>query len=189
MKRLFIAIDLPEEIKKELQNVCNFFIERNLFSGKCVGIANMHITLHFIGFATDDCVRKISKALSNVYVRKCKARLTVLDVLPTRRVSRIIFASLDAFCISILVKEIKQLFLRQDLPWIENTRRPYRNHITLARIKKIEHKEDFLYALDNVGLKPLEFDIQEFKLKESVLTPDGPIYTTIGSYNLFNDSC
>jgi len=183
-KRLFIAVELPQEIKKELAEICEHFVERELFIGKCTKSQNLHLTLKFIGDVHENVICKIDESLKAVYASACKGTLGSLGVLPTRRITRILYAHVDCFCLPILAKEIED-----SLSWlVEAEKREFKNHITLARIKNIkdnERKDDFLYAIDNFEVKPLAFDIQEFMLKESELTPDGPVYTNIASYSLF----
>lgn len=184
-KRLFVAVDLPEDVKKELSIICEHFKKRELFIGRCTRSENLHLTLKFIGPVAESVIQKIDQALKNIYVDSCNATLSNLGVLPTRRISRILFAGLDCFCLPILAKQIEQSFLEQGLSWIKSEEREFKNHITLARIKKIENKEDFLYAVDNFGVPPLEFKIKEFVLKQSELTPEGPVYTILGRYKLY----
>lgn len=182
-KRLFVAIELPDDAKKELGIVCDFFKKRELFDGRCTAPENLHLTLKFIGDVHEDALDGIDKALKNIYVNACVAKLSVLGVFPTRRIVRILFAGLDCFCLSILAKQIEQNL--SDFVQPESKPREFKNHITLARIKAINNKEDFLYALDNFGVPPVSFDIKEFVLKESELTPQGPVYTTLKRYSLF----
>ncbi|MFC1841992.1 RNA 2',3'-cyclic phosphodiesterase [Candidatus Dependentiae bacterium] len=180
-KRLFVAVEIPQEVKQELSEICEHFQERELFVGRCTPIQNLHVTLKFIGSVAEDVIQNIDASLKNVYANACQGTLGSLGVLPTRRISRILFAHLDCFCLPILAKQIEQ-----ELSWIVKPEdRGFKNHITIARIKSIENKENFLYAVDNFQIKPLIFDIKEFLLQESELTPDGPIYTTVASYSLF----
>jgi len=180
-KRLFVAVELPKEVKKELSIICDHFAKRELFVGRCTRPENLHITLKFIGSVCEGVVEKIDRDLKNIYIDACKATLHSLGVLPTRRISRILFVGLDCFCLPILAKQIEH-----NLSWlVKEEEREFKNHITLARIKKIENKEDFLYAVDNFGVPPLEFEIKEFVLKQSELTPEGPVYTDLSRYQLY----
>jgi len=180
-KRLFVAIELPQAVKEELTIICDHFAKRELFIGRCTRPENLHLTLKFIGPVFESVIEKVDADLKNIYVDVCKATLSSLGVLPTRRISRILFAALDCFCLPILAKQIEH-----NLSWlVPPEERNFKNHITLARIKKIENKEDFLYAVDNFGVPSLEFEIDEFVLKQSELTSAGPIYTTLSRYKLY----
>lgn len=180
-RRLFVAIELPQEVKKKLAIICQHFTKRELFVGRCTRPENLHLTLKFIGPVFESVIEKIDQDLKNIYVNACKATLLPLDVFPTRRISRILFAGLDCFCISILAKQIEQ-----NISWlVPPEKKDFKSHITLARIKNIENKEDFLYAVDNFGIPPMEFEVKEFVLKQSELTPEGPIYTVLKRYVLY----
>jgi len=180
-KRLFVAIELPPDIKKELSIICDFFTQRELFVGRCTCPENLHLTLKFIGLVYKDVVPAINEKLKNIYCNACTGTLAPLGVLPTRRISRILYAGLDCFCLPILAKQIQESLKDYTRPKDHE----FKNHITLARMKQIPNKEDFLYALDNFGMPELSFDIKEFVLKESELTREGPIYTTIARYTLY----
>ncbi|MFC1842711.1 RNA 2',3'-cyclic phosphodiesterase [Candidatus Dependentiae bacterium] len=180
-RRLFVAVEIPQHIKEELETICVHFTKRELFTGTCTSSENLHVTLKFLDSVSEDTIDKITESLKNIHANACKATLSGLGVLPTRRITKILFADLDCFCLSILAKQIEQ-----ELSWLlQPEDRDFKNHITIARVKNIEDKELFLHAVDKFQVQALSFDVTAFVLKESVLTPDGPMYSTIASYNLY----
>jgi len=40
-KRLFVAIELPQEVKEELAIICQYFAKRELFVGRCTRSENL----------------------------------------------------------------------------------------------------------------------------------------------------
>jgi len=180
-KRLFISVELPEEVKSELKRVCDYFAGKDLFVGRCVRPENMHLTLQFLGSVYENMLPKIDRALKNVSFKICKAKLGQLDVLPSQKNMRILFADLHAPQLHRLAKQIEEvlagIFDAED--------REFKNHITIARIKSIKDKDTFLEQIAQFKVSPLGFEITEFSLQESELTPEGPIYKTVSSYKLF----
>jgi len=180
-KRLFISIELPQEIKLELAKVCDHFARKELFVGRCIKPENMHLTLQFLGSVYDNILPKIDRALKNVSFKSCKAKLGSLDVLPSKKKIKILFANLNSPTLHILAKQIEEVL--SDI--FESETRDFKTHITIARIKSIEDKDAFLEQVSYSEFAPLEFEITEFLLKESELTPEGSIYKTVSSYKLF----
>ncbi|MEM4757742.1 MAG: RNA 2',3'-cyclic phosphodiesterase, partial [Nanopusillaceae archaeon] len=61
--RVFIAIDLPEEIKNK---IVSYYKEIRGVYGKFVEKENLHITLKFLGELQPNIVEKIKKELENI---------------------------------------------------------------------------------------------------------------------------
>lgn len=180
--RLFVSIALPEEVTQELIRICQYFTKRELFEGRCTRPENLHLTLKFIGSVSDTLVPKIDEILSNVFANEGKATLDGLGVFPHRRRIRILFVDLECTQLHILAKQIEQALFELFEPEV----RAFKSHITIARIKKIEDQEKFLREVDRFVVKPISFDITEFTLVQSELTPNGPVYTTVASYPLYS---
>jgi 2'-5' RNA ligase len=60
------------------------------------------------------------------------------------------------------------------------------SNITLARMKKIPNKDELLGYIKNLKHREIKFEVKEFILKKSTLTPEGPIYEDIMTFNLNN---
>jgi 2'-5' RNA ligase len=58
----------------------------------------------------------------------------------------------------------------------------FMGHITIARVKKIFAKNELLNYIDNYTLQPHDISLSEFKLKQSILLSNGPIYKTIKNF-------
>lgn len=79
-KRLFVAVELSDEIKKEMTEICQHFQERNLFVGNCTAPQNLHLTLKFIGSVDQTVISKIDESLKNIYANACTGTLGNLGV-------------------------------------------------------------------------------------------------------------
>lgn len=57
-------------------------------------------------------------------------------------------------------------------------------HLTIARIKGIKNKDLFIEELNKISIHKLEFEVEEFELKQSTLTKNESKYKTLETYNL-----
>lgn len=179
--RLFVAIELPQQVCDNLASICSDIAHKQLFAGRCTRSENIHLTLKFFGEVSESVVPEIDAALKKISFQSCAARLGPLGVFSTRKKIRILF-------IHILCPELAQLAQKiQDLlsDRFEPEDRLFKSHITLARVKLIDNKKEFLREVDEITVSPVQWSIDSFVLKRSVLTSEGPLYTTIARYPLF----
>ena len=60
----------------------------------------------------------------------------------------------------------------------------FMSHLTIARVKQVKNKKNFLEELNNIKIPEIRFSIDEFQLKESLLKSKGSTYKTLESYQL-----
>ena len=58
------------------------------------------------------------------------------------------------------------------------------SHLTIARVKNIKDKKEFLKELKKMEIKQIKFQVNEFYLMKSELTSKGPVYSVIKKYKL-----
>jgi len=179
--RLFVAIEFPQQVCKKLTSICNYVAQKEPFLGRCTRPENIHLTLKFIGKVAENVVPEIDAALKTISFQSCFARLGPLDVLPTRKKIRILFVHLLCPELAQLAQRIEDVLADR----FEPEARLFKSHVTLARIKSIDNKKEFLREIDEFAVLPMQWSIDSFVLKRSVLTQEGPIYTTIARYGLF----
>ena len=175
MARCFISIDLPKEIRDELSN-----IQKQIFSDdtKLLNVKpeNIHITLKFFGELNEKEIEKVRNVMSKSKFKKFRAKLDSIGVFPDEKFIRIVWAGINPpekidEIHDVLDMELHKVGFSLD--------KEFENHATLARVKEIKDKKSFVEKLKKIKIKPLEFDINEIHLKESMLTPQGPIYSDI----------
>jgi len=182
-KRIFIAIDLPKEIKESIYKRYFNITDNNL---KLVAQDNIHVTLKFIGYADKDKTMTIQKSLKRIaekidpfYFKVAKN----ISCFPKFKTAKVLFAG---------IREGSDNFLRlsklledglQDVS-IRKENREYIPHITLARAKN---------ACDASYLEEvIRFDLDDevfcgkLSLFESVLKKSGPEYNIIDEYDFKN---
>ena len=179
MKRIFIAINLPEKIKEELSNFQNKFLD---LPAKWVRKENLHITLVFLGYIRDDrfpkiieITKKVSSNYSSFPIKIIKISFFPPKVFPPRMIWAIGEKNETLFK---LQKNLKNALSEINIPQLEEEESGnFIPHITLARIKKWEIKK-----IDPEEIPQIEEDIEiEFRansidIMESQLKRSGPEY-------------
>lgn len=181
--RCFIAIDLPNEAKKELnriqEEISKLANEKSKL--KFVEPKNLHLTLKFLGELSDAEVNKIKETLRNIKFEKFSAKLSGIGVFPSPSYIRVVWVGLQP---AQLLKELHDK-IDSALAGIAIKReKRFESHITLARVKAIKDKAVFVKQLQAIEVKPIEFAVNSFTLKKSTLTKAGPIYADILKFEL-----
>jgi 2'-5' RNA ligase len=179
-KRCFVALELPEEMKKfctELQDKLrkNEFVDAN-FTEK----ENIHLTLKFIGEINNDDVKLVSEKLKTIKFGKIRFELGDAGVFSEQNI-RIIWLSLKGHSLMEIQKRIDDALKDK-----YKSEFRFMAHITLARVKNVRNKKGLLDYLEKIKIPKISGEITEFQLKESILTPQGPEYTTLERYKMTN---
>ena len=176
--RAFIAIDLPRKAISEIREIQELIRKQNLFYGKFIEPENLHLTLKFLGEIDEEKIKEVGKKLTDIKIGKFKVRIGNAGVF-SRDVTRIIWVKLKGKEIFELQKEIDEklgdLFLKEER---------FMGHITIARVKNIPDRKEFLNYLKGIKTKSLEFPVEDFVLKKSELKSAGPDYEDIERYEL-----
>jgi len=175
--RLFIAVDIPEEIKDYLVTIRNK-ISSDFAKIRWVTKEQMHITLKFLGEVAETNLNKIRTCLNSVQYTKFDVKLSNIGVFPTENYIRVIWVGLEPKdkIISLQQKvdySLKDLFKRE---------RDFKVHLTLARVKFVKDKKKLSEVLKSLKIDDLTFTVNNFKLMKSTLTPKGPIYEELALY-------
>jgi len=173
MVRTFISIDLPENIKKEIQRIQDLLPD---FVGKKTEQENLHLTLKFLGEIDNEKVEEIKKRLKLVKIKAFEAEVDNLGVFSEKFV-RIVWIHLKGAekLQEEVDKALKEIFDKEER---------FMSHITIARVKSIKNKMDFLSKLKEIKIPKLKFKVDSFQFKKSELFPQGPRYEVIEGYNL-----
>jgi RNA 2',3'-cyclic 3'-phosphodiesterase len=182
-KRLFIAIDLPDLIKKSIHESFLSVSDANL---KPIAKDHMHITLRFIGYVDDAQISLIKEALQQSLKKIYSFYFKISDRIscfPNVEKAKVLFIRIEKGADSFLElfktveKELCNVSLKEES-------RPYIPHITLARTKNpcsiIDIVKKIGFDLNN------EILCDKLTLFESVLNKNGPKYSIIAEYNLKN---
>jgi len=186
--RLFIAIDIDEKNKAALDNLqAQFRSKADVRKGdvKWVAVDNIHLTLKFLGEVDENKLPEISKITEETASSYKPFQLAVENVGYFGGKSATVLWVGTGEGTGALLQIQKNLETRLAAIGYPAEEREFSSHITIARIKN--HKA-------GVKIAQLAQEYKNFKLGtlsvnsicvyKSQLTPDGPIYTLLGSYKL-----
>ncbi|HIE41289.1 MAG TPA: RNA 2',3'-cyclic phosphodiesterase [Candidatus Aenigmarchaeota archaeon] len=175
--RCFIAINLPNEIKKEIWKISKKIPEEGI---KKVTEENLHITLKFLGEVDNNQIEKIKYNLKEIKFNKFCVKLTGIGFFPNKNFIRVVWVSVGEGKEEIkkLQKMIDEKLLRLKF----NKEKIFEPHLTIARIKFLKNKE-FLKELEKIKFN-YTLEVESFELMHSILQKKGPIYKKIESFDL-----
>jgi len=180
--RIFLAIDIPEKIRKEIFSLGLSFLDKNEnINAKPVEEKNLHLTLKFLGEVPDKEIDKIKETLKKIKAKSFNASLGTLGLFPSESFVRVVWISLEpAKVLNELHLDIDSILEKKGFKQEKN----FKSHITIARVKRIKNKEELIKKLKSIKIKPSDFKISSFTLKKSILTSEGPVYENIAEFEL-----
>lgn len=179
-RRIFIAVDLPSEVREKLKEVLASLRETGA-DMRCVKAENTHLTLRFLGGVEQQALDNIKKAME-----KALKGITSFDILfhgigafPKIETPRVVW-------LGVREGEQKLRVIRDRLEenlaqiGIEKEGREYHSHLTLARVKSQLGKETLLsWIKSNAGFDLGPMKANKIALMESVLKREGPEYSPL----------
>jgi RNA 2',3'-cyclic 3'-phosphodiesterase len=171
--RCFIAVDLPKEFQKEIKRIQDKLPE---FIGKKTELENLHLTLKFLGEVDEITLERVKEKLKKIKFKPFESEIDVLGFFSEQFI-RIIWLHLSN-CEELQ----KQVDLALDGLFGKEER--FMGHLTVARIKMVKDKKKFLEEIKKIKISKMKFQVRNFILKKSVLSPKGPIYEDIEVYSL-----
>jgi len=176
--RLFIAIEMPEEIKEYLIQIQSK-IGNDLAKIKWVNKEQMHLTLKFLGEVEPNGMGKVKKEIEKIKFEPFSVHLDSIGVFPSEDYIRVIWTGLNP--------EEKILELQKEidgkLKKLFNREKNFKAHITLGRIKFVDDKVKFMDMLKKFVVKSKKIDVDNFKLIKSTLTRHGPVYEEVKGFS------
>jgi RNA 2',3'-cyclic 3'-phosphodiesterase len=203
-KRLFVAIGLPEEIKKKLEEIQKQ-LRRFAIDAKWVKPEGIHLTLKFLGYVEQERIPQINNLLRKISLHYSfypnrnldpapdldpnrepgivgVIQLKGLGFFPNARRPNVLWAGLVCPGIEALQQEMEN-----ELATIgfEKENRPFSPHLTLARFREPKGLIQLAQEAEKFNEVLLgEFQPTHFSLYQSVLNPHGAQYTVLESFGL-----
>lgn len=179
--RVFIAIDVPQDIKNRLASVQE---QLRPFSpsARWVATESIHLTLKFIGEIPEKRREDIDEALAGLTWRAFTVGVHGVGFFPGTRSPRVFWAGLQAATMEGLAKEIDT---RLEQAGFDPEKRTFRAHVTLARSGNTRLES----ALVNAAEPFMDTDFGTFTadrcfLYQSTLKASGAVYTRLKEYPL-----
>ncbi len=187
--RCFISAELPEKIKKQIEELQKEFLLFKKYM-RPVQLENIHITIKFFGDIKRETEEEINKSLEHMFRNKTETEATIknIEIYPNKKQIKGIWIKLSSRELNNIKQEIEKIdIIQKQFPEKYKT---YRIHTTLFRMNRIDkrtqEKIEKKIELINRNIQDVNFTIKNIELKESTLTPQGPIYSTKKRYILKN---
>jgi 2'-5' RNA ligase len=179
--RVFIAIDIPEEIRARLAAVQERL--RKVFpSPRWVASESIHLTLRFIGEITEKHLEDIDGALGGLTWKPIPISVQGLGFFPGTRSPRVLWAGLKSSTMEGLAEEINS---RLERAGFDGENRAFRAHVTLARSKDTRLEGALVTAAAEFSDTEFgSFVADRYFLYQSSLKTHGAVYTKLKEYLL-----
>jgi 2'-5' RNA ligase len=179
MIRLFIALNIPENIKDQL-----ILLRDSVAAGnyKWESKDKLHLTLKFIGDTTEENVEKIIEELKFLKdYSSINCSINDFGFFFRDNNPSILWAGMKVadslFEIVDKIESILEIFS------ITKEKRKFHPHLTLLRIKK-NPGNNFINSFKNFKFVPINFQANSISLYKSELKSTGSVYQEIKNYKL-----
>jgi len=190
--RIFIAINLPEEIKKQLVFLQSKWSELPI---RWTEKENLHITLVFLGYVRDEELMTISEIVKEAALKTQPFLIALKRIcygpsshnksgsdLSTKKLPRMIWVEGEKSRELGKLKGDLETGLERKISGFEKENRAYSPHLTLGRIKQWEFKtidpEERPVVDEEISLS---CEVNSIEIMESKLKPKGPDYFVLES--------
>lgn len=184
--RVFFALDFNRQ--SALDKIVEFQQELLASGGdvKPIPKENIHFTLLFIGEVESSLIENVKTKMEGFVFTPVNLRLHRTGHFPGGGRINVIWIGVEKKAEEKMTKIHNDIVARLDgiVPF---DRKPFRAHLTIARVKSGRNREQLIkliteHADDEFGEETLD----TLKLKQSSLTPSGPIYTDIAEFHSKN---
>jgi 2'-5' RNA ligase len=170
--RTFFAIEIPEEIRRSIHSAG---LE---MPGRLSRVSedNMHITLQFLGDTSEEKLAKAERALNDLREGPFRATVKGISYFGGRDIHTVFADVMDDGRIKEIYLDIGKSLNESGIDF--ESGREYVPHATIARVKQggAELRE---FISKNSERLFGEFEVRSVCIKKSVLTGEGPVYTTL----------
>jgi len=177
MYRLFVAIDLPEEVKRGMAGISG-----NLPGARWVPGNQLHLTLRFIGEADEALFQAIETALAGVRGASFSLALKGVGHFPPGKHPRVLWVGMEESGPLLELQHVVESALAA--AGIAPEERRFSPHITLARLKETPAAAVAGVEERFGAFRTEPFPVREFHLYSSTLAREGAIHKREASYPL-----
>jgi len=177
MHRLFVAVDLPDEIRNSVSRIC-----AGIPGVKWLDVKQLHLTIRFIGDADDELFTNIRNVLAEIALPPFTMSLRGVGCFPPKRDPRVLWVGVEKSGeLARLRDRVEQALVKTGL---EPEERAFSPHITLARLKERPSAAIARFLEHNRQFTGGPFPVTEFHLYSSTLTREGAIHRREAGYPL-----
>jgi 2'-5' RNA ligase len=177
--RCFIAIEIPNPVKKEIAEVADI-LKKYDADIKWVNVENLHVTLKFLGSTPEESVPEIRESLLKAVssFQQFYIKINGTGIFPNRKFPRVIWVGVENG--EALPKLAADIDISMSLLGYKKEEREFRPHLTLGRVRSRKETTSVVNELDNFKEKEFGlFIVDRIKLMRSELKPKGPEYSCL----------
>ena len=181
--RAFLAVDIDEDLKAKINKVIKDFkgIDTKI---KFVELANLHLTLKFFGDMDTNGIHLLEDAISKVVsdFNPFDIKIVGCGAFPNNNRIKVIWLGIEDDVIlkdlhDRLDKEFSRIGFERD--------KKFSTHLTIGRMKSGKNKNQVKECIEKFAdIEIGEMKVSKISLKKSTLTPSGPIYEDLKTFEL-----
>jgi 2'-5' RNA ligase len=177
--RSFVAVDVDDKAILNRIVDCQRRMTETGADLKLVEPENIHITLRFLGEAPSSVVERIYSELKGISFSPFDVEFKGLGAFPDLHRLNVVWIGVKRG-----EKELNEIFNQLE-PKVralgfQPDKKGFSAHMTIARVKSGRNKEKLVRFIQD--MRDAEFGVMKvyfIRLKKSVLTPRGPVYSTL----------
>lgn len=172
--RTFIAVEIHNE---EVLNAIIKIQSNFMIKATPVNKQNLHFTLLFLGEIDEKNAENVKKELASISFRPIEVKFSHIGAFPNPRFPRVIWIGVDKVASQQLIDLASHVEKKLE-PFGFKSNKPFKPHLAIFRIKN--KVCDISQTLEKFKVIEISKEvITELKLKQSILTPNGPIYSDL----------
>ena len=181
MPRLFVALDLPPELKAAARS-----LQFGLRNARWLDDAGLHLTLAFIGEVDGSAAERVEDALAEVEADPVRMELHGLGCFPGRGDPRVLWAGAAPRAeLAALAAAVTRALRRAG---VALKRRRFTPHVSLVRFRRPPPRVDLeRYLAAHSLFRSPACEVGSFHLYSSILHPSGARHMIEATYPLERD--
>lgn len=177
--RTFIAIELPENIKQEIERLQTPLKKTRAFVS-WVRPSNIHVTLKFLGEVPEEKIDEVFDATERSVEGNKRFNMSLKNTggFPNLRRPRVIWIGTGSGAEELfrLAERIEEEMEKIGFP---REKRKFSPHFTMGRVKSAKNIEPLVRQVKSIDFETEEIPVVEVVVMRSQLHPDGAIYTPL----------
>ena len=177
--RSFISIDLDDpQVQSALEQVTSTLLGLGA-DLKPVARENIHITIKFLGSVDKAKLDSVKNALGQVHFQRFPLEVRGTGAFPNMRHISVVWIGLGAGW-----TKVEQIYEQTETQLstlgFPRESRGFSPHVTIARVRTPRRRDELANLLQKLSEKDFGvMDVKALRLKQSVLQPSGPKYSTL----------
>lgn len=180
--RSFLAFDIENESVRNRLSKTQALLVQTGADVKLVETENIHVTMRFLGDINIGMIDNIFAIMKKLQFAPFEVHIKGIGVFPDLRFPRVIWAGITDGA-DQLQNVFNQLEPQLQAVGFAPDNKGFSAHLTIARVRSGRNKVQLTeFVTKNKGYEFGNIKAECIRLKKSVLSPDGPTYSTLKEY-------